>query len=102
MHLHPPKLIVVLLALLAYSSQLCAGERAWTYIPVGQWKGNTRAEVAPLKKTCAVAVAYPSKEASALTCVTADASIAGLYEARLKDESGQCVPAGTYRSRPGA
>lgn len=83
MRLHPPKLTVVLLALFAFSLPLCAGERSWIDIPAGQWKGNTKAEVTPLKKTCAVSVAYPAKEASALTCATVDALPPGLYEARL-------------------
>jgi len=74
---------IVLLTLLAASVPGRAGERAWTEIPAGQWKGNTKAEVAPLKRTCAAVLAHPAKDASPLTCVTSAPLPAGLYELRL-------------------
>ncbi|MGD0094232.1 MAG: hypothetical protein ABSE73_30360, partial [Planctomycetota bacterium] len=81
--LHWAGAATVLLTLLAAGSPLRAGERAWTEIPLSQWKGHTKAEVPALKKACAVTVAHPAKDAAPLACVTAEPFPPGLYELRL-------------------
>ena len=52
-------------------------------IPASQWHGRTSAEVAALPKRCAVAVAYPPKQAEALTVVGPASLPPGLYEVQL-------------------
>ena len=60
-----------------------AGEAGWTEIPAAQWKGCVQTEVPALKRTAAVAVAWPAKEAKPLVVTTASTQAPGLYEVRL-------------------
>ncbi|MCX7934066.1 MAG: hypothetical protein N3A66_02270, partial [Planctomycetota bacterium] len=65
------------------AAAVAGAELPWQEIPAQQWRGKTRAEVPALKKSAAVAVAYPPKDASVLTCTTAEALPPGQYEVRL-------------------